>query len=360
MGSIYPTNLAVKPPTSSPFVGTPANDNRPGFRVPSPANDNVRLPKSNVWVPPVGPQIAPGIKAGLRSIGRNIIFDIAKDIAGRGWARWRVATEGVPEQWIVPYEWGPAYGGQEYICMGSGGGGSRTSATTFAIVPGIDSANCIGAQAIATDPRTNLRIGFWEAEENIQDRYKHIRSYVRTAGQFSDPIPEYQPAVAPQPALWVKLAPIPRPRPQPEPWLSVSGEPSPVSPPISRPPPPGVKERKFVLAIGNKGPARIVNFIGEGPDIADCLHSALPKALQAARVAQYDSRSGNHYTRKASIWEKSKAVYENFDSIDIGAALACLAANQAEDNFYGRVGRLTGRANRRRGFSGGVALGPAL
>lgn len=301
-------------------------------------------------------------KMTIKMLRRHIIAQIA-EVGVYVLQQYIPGVAAQPAAWFEP-DWPNAWAGAvKYICPNPDNGGEVvTAGTTYAITPGVSSANCIGGQAIAPGVGTNLRIGFWQKTNPGIDRYHHLRSYVRNAGSFGDVRPAYIPAVAAVPAVAAKFAPFPKPRPAPNLALDVSveyGRPKPE--PLPRPPPKRTKEKKIAVAIdGRSRLGRIVNIVGELPDIIDCFEQALPKKYRPGRKPMVDFATGNKYTRKASAVEKAEAVYEHLDSIDLGSVLMCLAANQAEDAFFGAVGRVTARANRRMRKRGGFQLGPAI
>lgn len=120
-----------------------------------------------------------------------------------------------------------------------------------------------------------------------------------------------------------------------------------VPPGLGLPEPPGPrrKERKFILALDNNGTiGRIVGAVGEFGDFVESFYAALP-----------DYRKGDR-----TVTDKLKTLYRYWNEVDIGEATKNLIYNHYEDAFYGRLGRLTAKANRRRGSSAGLTLGPAL
>lgn len=107
-----------------------------------------------------------------------------------------------------------------------------------------------------------------------------------------------------------------------------------------RPPGRGVKERKF---IGNVAPGstlgKIFSGVTEANDLVNCIHKALPKSKQA---------------KSPTIQNKAAAIYRNFLDVDVPAAILNCVANEIEDRFYAKVGRVQAQVNRRLGLTGGT------
>lgn len=102
----------------------------------------------------------------------------------------------------------------------------------------------------------------------------------------------------------------------------------------------GVKERKLIgNFVPGSIPARIVSGITEANDFVNCLHEALPASSRA--------RTGTMQARAA-------AIYRNFQHMDVAKAFSGCMANQIEDFFYGQIGKLEARVNRRLGLTGGT------
>ena len=327
--------------------------------------------------------------------------------------------EGRPayQEWVVPEAWA---GALEYICPSPGGPASGgSSGITYAMTPGVSGDNCLGGQAVYVAPgeRTNLRIGYWYLQDQDLGRWSHVRSYVRNWGQFEDPYPYHidHPAVEPRPAVYGRIdlfpytwpdfglvhgqqmlgqmmipyAMIPYMRPfmpgdvGPLPEKTPVARPSPVSAPegfpqpvfigstspstkpfpaaggLPRPPRAGTKERKQVLAIRG-AVAFVFNGVTESLDALNCAHSALPKSLQ--KKPRYDPTryNGQGGYRRATPQEIAAQVYKHFDQVDVAALMSCLVQNHFEDMAIGKLGKITAKANRKRGNFAGLAFGPAL
>lgn len=131
--------------------------------------------------------------------------------------------------------------------------------------------------------------------------------------------------VAPSPGT----APRPRPRPLPRPR---PGHPPPTFP---APPPPRDKERKVGMsALGYGWAMWLFNFTTEARDYIDAVYKALPCAL----------RSKAHDTPA----KKMRAVYDNWDDVNLEAMMTELFLNQVEDYV---IGRASGAINK--GFGSG-------
>lgn len=187
------------------------------------------------------------------------------------------------------------------------------------------------------------------------------------------PIGRYMPTPVPLPVRSLPALARARarlPRSTTETSSASYGQPPAVNPPVAvghrwAPPGPGVKERKFVMAIDQGSPlGRAINLITEGLDVLDCFHKALPKHLRAkpkrlpASVGYAERRFGR---RAPTPQAKAMAVYRHINHLDVGEALVCIVSENAEDTIFGRAGRHAGEAARRVGRSGpGFQVGPAL
>lgn len=160
------------------------------------------------------------------------------------------------------------------------------------------------------------------------------------------PRPQERPATRPRPVPRPQGNAFPGVRPAPNPAIELF----PVVRPVKgghtfQPPPPGTKERKFILALDNGSMLGIVvNAVGETNDVLEALHDALPKGCQTGTTPQ----------------AMAADILGCYQQMDLGKALYNLLANQLEDNVYGRLGRLAAAANRARGAPAGIQFGPAL
>ena len=121
--------------------------------------------------------------------------------------------------------------------------------------------------------------------------------------------------------------------------------------PLPRPPGPRTKERKFALTVSGVG-RLILGHVTEGIDTIQAIYDALPLKLR-----QRLWRMNGNYM---SPLDKALAIYRYINDIDPQKAVENLVYEQIEDYVYGRLGRITAEANKRRGFPGGLELGPAL
>jgi len=102
----------------------------------------------------------------------------------------------------------------------------------------------------------------------------------------------------------------------------------------------GIKERKLIGNFDPRSPiGRAISGITEGVDLVGCLHSALPKWARS---------------REGGVVGRAKAIYRNIEHIDVAGAIMACAQEAAEDKFWGRVGRLEAKVNRRLGLTGGT------
>lgn len=172
-----------------------------------------------------------------------------------------------------------------------------------------------------TGDANGLGVGWWRYSNLARTRYTHVLS-LKNARIQMDPVqvlPGYRQAISGR----MKDPPLPSP--------------------------PKGKEKKFIIT-GNL--ARALSFLTEVGDVVDCLFSSLPGKVKAAAYGFYNGRLGKG--------AKAMVAYYNFHDINWLTFSACAAANQVEDAVYGRLGRLTGRANRKRGNLAGLTVGPAL
>lgn len=199
--------------------------------------------------------------------------------------------------------------------------------------------------------------------------------------------------------------------------------PVPVTHPLPKPPPAKTKEHKLRLTLkpGNVA-LRIVNLATESFDVINALHDALdpkcqaqavrivpfnemfgqgirfrspehernieklregrstryavqvmpngwrkytkrdPAVVKAARIVRGRAGVGSLTHRPPTMQERLGALYQHMgeECFDLRKAMANLVENQIEDAIFGGLGRLTARANRKAGKSGGFQLGPAL
>lgn len=186
-----------------------------------------------------------------------------------------------------------------------------------------------------------------------------IVSYRRRTGNTTTEPAPYPYWVPGRPPIFYPMPqPLPIVNPAPNPALYPEGERGPVSVPRTRPqrapelgpgviirphspgrrPPPPAKEKKFRMNYG--GPGAAIGAIGEGLDLLDSLHDALPKHLQA-------KPSKGH--RKPTPQQKALALWKNIGSMNIPQAVANAIGNAIEDRAWGKVGKALGAASGRLG-----------
>lgn len=281
-------------------VPPPDNDNNPPGR-PKPPKRGMRMPK------PIRPMLPGWGISALDAVGVVPGF----------------STPPVPAVWLSP-------GGRWAVCPNPSGFGGPFSSITY--LPGslqINMNACISLQALpggndgypnpAVDPRN---MGAWRYTNTAQTRYSHLWSIKDgKRGWMAEPL---------LPALRQASAGSPKPPPLPA-------------------PPKKDKEQKFIMQ-GRFW--QMVNLATEAGDVADCMFSALPGQTKARTYGEYGGRLGK--------WAKAQTAYDNWGSINWTKVASCMYANALEDAAYGRLGRFTGRANRRRGNLAGLGVGPAL
>lgn len=117
---------------------------------------------------------------------------------------------------------------------------------------------------------------------------------------------------------------------------------------LPNPPGPKRKERKATMyGLDNQSLAgRIVGAVGEFGDFVESFYETLPDWCKVG---------------DRTLQDKVATLYQHWDKVDLARAFNNLVLNQAEDAFFGRLGQLTGKANRVKPFGGaGLMVGPAL
>lgn len=208
----------------------------------------------------------------------------------------------------------------------------------------------------------------------------------RDAGNYppGDPLPQHPtPKPKPQPR------PVPRPEPAPRPdqglspenepeWFVRPGQRLEVRPhgrlapsaasPTRKPPGPRVKERKFsgrgMLPMALQTGLKVADAIGEGLDLIDAIHDALPRKYQAKGEGKRDNwfpgrvpGQGMWKATGATPLDKLDALYRHLDKVDWMKAAKNMAVNEMIDRIGGRIGRASGEAARRSGGRSAM-LGP--
>lgn len=123
--------------------------------------------------------------------------------------------------------------------------------------------------------------------------------------------------------------------------------PSGFGPPTTRPrTPPRKNEKEGKYTVKTVG-GRVwvaLNFVTEAKDFVDVLWKAIPKHLRSKKIA------GN----PVGIPRKLEDIWENFEDINLEAAVTLFIANQIEDMVYGKLGQVTGRATGKLGVTTGL------
>lgn len=140
--------------------------------------------------------------------------------------------------------------------------------------------------------------------------------------------------------------------PAEEPSFSIEPDGSirPSSHPRARRVGPKEKERKMKMPMGAGFALRIVNFATEGVDFLDAFYDALPPDKKK-------KTKGGQIMRNVTPQEKARRLYKNFNDLDIPQALKNLAANQAEDAFYGKIGNKLKQASKAAQPHGNIPIG---
>lgn len=139
---------------------------------------------------------------------------------------------------------------------------------------------------------------------------------------------------------------------------------------IARRPPRATKERKVRVALGASSiPGQIVAAMTEGIDVAQAFFRAMTDAQRAdfwRREAEKNRAAKKECVRRNSTRKGVAACYaalpatgtmaakleyiaRHFDTLDMGAVINEIAIMQAEDGWWGRLGKLEGVAAARRG-----------
>lgn len=128
----------------------------------------------------------------------------------------------------------------------------------------------------------------------------------------------------------------------PKPQVDVS---STTSPPNPTRPGERVKERKVRIPRSAAGVIlhSLINLATEGLDLVNELHKALPPSRRFRR-----NQDGSW--RRATQWERMQDLYQHYDEIDIGQAIANVVANEVEDRAYARIGQAAQQSLRKNPF----------
>jgi hypothetical protein len=127
----------------------------------------------------------------------------------------------------------------------------------------------------------------------------------------------------------------PRTKPQTQPSAPVR---PPIRPPnvhVVSPPSKGEKERKLKVTGPAYAAIKFLNEVTEAKDFVEVLHNSLPESLQA----RY--RNTTYRATNPSVYDQLKAIYANWDSIQVDKAVEGLFYEQLEDMLYGKLGKMS-------------------
>lgn len=213
--------------------------------------------------------------------------------------------------------------------------------------------------------------------------------------------PDVPPYIEPvRPSPWAPpeiippLMPMPNPVPLPYRYLPYrndgpNSERGPKPRPRARPlprhryarPGKGTKEKKFVMALHPRSFAAIaLNGVTETKDWIDVFYDAIGSydakgnwvdfkgKYMGTTVTNYGQSIAGDSAVYMRGWnptamtpqQKAKAIYRHWDRLNVQKAVENAIYNQAEDRFFGQIGRQMGRASREAGFSQGWTVGPAM
>lgn len=108
------------------------------------------------------------------------------------------------------------------------------------------------------------------------------------------------------------------------------------------------RERKDTMSAGAAQTLRTLGELSEAIDIIESFHRALPEDAQA-RYRNTDYRATNP---RAS--DMLRALWDNYDQIDIARAYQNLLENALEDQLYGQMGRVGATVSREHGHAYGA------
>lgn len=141
--------------------------------------------------------------------------------------------------------------------------------------------------------------------------------------------------------------------------LGQTVSPTPYAPPHKQEPPPSYeKERKLSVysyagGIGTAALA-IVGAVGEAGDFLDALYDALPDEVKP-KGSWFSAR--REYL-PPSFTKRMTALYENWDKVDLNAAIDNLVINHYEDKLFGFFGEVAKRGINTRLQHSGFMTGP--
>lgn len=148
-----------------------------------------------------------------------------------------------------------------------------------------------------------------------------------------DRVPEPPPVSEPSPPTNVRVNIGVTPRGT----IEVGKSPAPF--PASKPPPQRVIEKKLKVtkSLGAKI-FKALDTLSESAEKVDCIHKSLPKKMQAKKLEKSRGLldSAGQYGID-EVDQKIPAIYKNFQHVDWGRALHCIALNEIEDGIIGRM-----------------------
>jgi len=331
MGRLYPAiegrGVGLSRHGSAPNPGgipVPANDNIKPYTIgvgdfpplPIPANDN-RRPGRGMYIPSPGKAIISHVQ--------GMIIDSVGIVPGF------LNPVGAPQMGYIIKP-----GGRYSYCPQPNGFGGPFSCSQVYFPGGsyvggwLNTNACLDLQALpggndgSPDPGSAYNQGVWRYSNIARTRYSHLFSIRQGQRAW------IQPEVISPIVTAGNLAPAAGPR-------------------IPAPPPKGTKEKKMIVT-GRV--AQVINFFSELADYGDCMYSGL--SAQRRREVMSATRG------QARMVDKLHAVYDHWDELQWDKITTCLVENHYEDKLYGKIGKIVGRANRKRGNIGGLTVGPAL
>lgn len=203
--------------------------------------------------------------------------------------------------------------------------------------------------------RSSFSVQRWDTID-FPYRYGNPRAFYNVRGYDykNRPWPPFQlqPAVDP----WVPLLSQPLPHNAAD---AGSGF-KPPAPPVpqklrSRPPGPGVKERKGEMPVWAMNVMKGVWAATEAIDAIDAIWKALPKEIRDATPKTGRTRKGaliGEGKAYSTPLDKAKHLYENLDKLDLPEAIKNLIINHYTDALMGRFHGTVDKARRRAGGTG--------
>jgi hypothetical protein len=260
-------------------------------------------------------------------------------------------------------------GGWTLVGQCKGGGPGNGWVVNTPTMTGSFANNCLAGQAgveifdldaYTAANNSGLIRGQWNA---ARDRYQHIVNYSRNLGNPSATTTHrYHPTNGINriinPNIHRLFNPTPQPlgitsprsRPAENPNFHriveiVGGPRQGVSPGVARaarsqPPKAGTKERKSKAAQLGAAAFNVLDKISEGSEVVDAIYQALPGDVRRRwnnnerRGAFSKGDNAGQYGIDGADW-KLRALYHNWDKVNINTALKNILANELEDRLYG-------------------------